>query len=43
MTDTTQSGAIGTPLRCKEDLRSLTGQGRNTDDFNRPGQLWAIE
>ena len=41
MTDTDQSGAIGTPLRRKEDLRFLTGQGRYTDDFNRPGQLWA--
>jgi len=41
MTDSDQSGAIGTPLRRKEDLRFLTGQGRYTDDFNRPGQLWA--
>jgi len=41
MTDSDQSGAIGTPLRRKEDLRFLTGQGRYTDDFNRPGQLHA--
>ena len=31
MTDTDQSGAIGTPLRRKEDLRFLTGQGRSTN------------
>ena len=31
MTDADQSGAIGTPLRRKEDLRFLTGQGRYTN------------
>jgi aerobic carbon-monoxide dehydrogenase large subunit len=41
MTDADQSGAVGTSLRRKEDLRFLTGQGRYTDDFNRPGQLYA--
>src|SRR5580658_421742 len=40
MTDD-QSGAVGTSLRRKEDLRFLTGRGRYTDDFNRPGQLHA--
>lgn len=32
---------IGQPVRRKEDVRLLTGQGRYTDDFNVPGQLYA--
>src|SRR5262245_25081981 len=32
---------IGQPLRRKEDLRLLTGQGRYTDDFNLDGQAYA--
>src|SRR6516165_5169838 len=35
-------GAIGQPLRRKEDQRLLTGQGRFTDDFNMPGQAYAV-
>jgi carbon-monoxide dehydrogenase large subunit len=32
---------IGASVRRKEDFRFLTGQGRFTDDINRPGQLHA--
>ena len=32
---------IGASVRRKEDFRFLTGQGRYTDDINRPGQLHA--
>src|SRR6516164_9304809 len=35
-------GAIGQPLRRKEDQRLLTGKGRFTDDFNMPGQAYAV-
>ncbi len=34
-------GAIGQPLRRKEDRRLLTGTGRFSDDFSLPGQVWA--
>ncbi|MGH7114402.1 MAG: xanthine dehydrogenase family protein molybdopterin-binding subunit [Stellaceae bacterium] len=34
-------GAIGQPVRRKEDQRLLTGQGRFSDDFNMPGQACA--
>ena len=34
-------GAIGQPLRRKEDQRLLTGQGRFSDDFALPGQGYA--
>ncbi|HEY1981003.1 MAG TPA: xanthine dehydrogenase family protein molybdopterin-binding subunit, partial [Xanthobacteraceae bacterium] len=33
---------VGQPLRRNEDLRLITGQGRFTDDFNLPGQVWAV-
>jgi carbon-monoxide dehydrogenase large subunit len=33
--------AVGQPLRRKEDQRLLTGQGRFSDDFNLPGQIYA--
>ena len=33
--------AIGQPIRRKEDARLLTGQGRFSDDFSRPGQVYA--
>ncbi len=33
--------AIGQPLRRKEDLRLVTGNGRFTDDVRRPGQAYA--
>ncbi len=32
---------IGASVQRKEDFRFLTGQGRYTDDINRPGQLHA--
>src|SRR4051794_27779198 len=34
-------GAIGMPVRRREDYRFLTGQGTYTDDINRPGQVYA--
>src|SRR5579884_2748524 len=34
-------GAIGQPIRRREDQRLLTGRGRFTDDFNEPGQAYA--
>ncbi|WP_455374443.1 xanthine dehydrogenase family protein molybdopterin-binding subunit [Limibacillus halophilus] len=33
---------IGAAVRRKEDQRFLTGKGRYTDDFNRPGQGYAV-
>jgi carbon-monoxide dehydrogenase large subunit len=35
-------GAIGQPVRRKEDQRLLTGNGRFTDDFNITGQTYAV-
>src|SRR5260370_37816178 len=35
-------GAIGQPLRRKEDHRLLTGKGRFTDDFNMAEQAYAV-
>jgi CO/xanthine dehydrogenase Mo-binding subunit len=35
-------GAIGQPLRRKEDHRLLTGNGRFTDDFNMAEQAYAV-
>jgi carbon-monoxide dehydrogenase large subunit len=37
-----QYGAIGQPLRRREDRRLLTGRGRFTDDFNKAGQAYAV-
>lgn len=34
-------GAIGAPLKRREDLRFLTGEGRYVDDLNRTGQIHA--
>lgn len=34
--------AVGKPLERKEDRRLITGQGRFTDDFSLPGQVWAV-
>jgi carbon-monoxide dehydrogenase large subunit len=39
--DLTSLGAIGQPLRRKEDERLLTGRGRFSDDFTLPGQSYA--
>src|SRR5215831_12534507 len=38
----TAISAIGQPVRRKEDQRLLTGKGRFTDDFNLPGQVYAV-
>jgi len=35
-------GAIGQPVRRKEDQRLLTGKGRFSDDFNMAGQAYAV-
>ena len=35
-------GAIGKPVRRKEDLRLLTGRGRFTDDFNQPNKAHMV-
>ena len=35
-------GAIGQPVRRKEDRRLLTGNGRFTDDFSIAGQTYAV-
>src|SRR5271165_1919910 len=32
---------IGASVKRKEDIRFITGKGRYTDDFNRPGQAYA--
>ncbi len=32
---------IGAPVRRREDFRFITGQGRYTDDIERPGQTYA--
>jgi carbon-monoxide dehydrogenase large subunit len=34
--------SIGKPLRRKEDLRLIRGQGRFSDDFQLPGQTYAV-
>ncbi len=41
MAEAVASG-IGAPVRRKEDHRFITGSGRYTDDFNVPGQLYAV-
>ena len=33
---------IGAPVRRREDLRFITGQGRYTDDLTQPGQVYAV-
>jgi len=35
-------GAIGQPVRRKEDRRLLTGKGRFTDDFSMTGQAYSV-
>ncbi|MCR9260957.1 MAG: xanthine dehydrogenase family protein molybdopterin-binding subunit [Pseudomonadaceae bacterium] len=36
-----ENQGIGAPVRRREDLRFITGDGRYTDDINQPGQLYA--
>ena len=33
---------IGRPVRRREDFRLLTGKGCYSDDFNFPGQAYAV-
>ncbi len=33
---------IGASVKRKEDIRFITGKGRYVDDFNRPGQAYAL-
>ncbi len=33
---------IGAPVKRREDQRFITGNGRYTDDINRPGQTYAV-
>src|SRR6266404_979693 len=40
--DLTSLGAIGQPVRRKEDQRLLTGRGRFSDDFFLSGQALAV-
>jgi aerobic carbon-monoxide dehydrogenase large subunit len=42
MADHPTSARIGQPVRRKEDLRLVTGQGCYTDDINLPGQAYAV-
>src|SRR5262249_28000938 len=42
MVDKPISAGIGQPVRRKEDLRLITGNGRYTDDINLPGQAYAV-
>src|ERR1700689_5229481 len=39
---TTERFAIGQPVSRKEDPVLLRGEGRYTDDLNRPGQLYGV-
>src|SRR5688572_16278519 len=39
--DSMTATGIGARVRRKEDQRFITGKGRYTDDFNRPGQAYA--
>ena len=36
------STGIGAAVKRKEDVRFITGNGRYTDDFNQPGQCFAV-
>ena len=42
MTEKATSARIGQPVRRKEDLRLVTGNGSYTDDVNLPGQAYAV-
>ncbi|MGB7832921.1 MAG: hypothetical protein WBL84_11980, partial [Xanthobacteraceae bacterium] len=39
--DSQRFATIGQPMRRKEDLRLVTGQGRFSDDVNLDGQVFA--
>src|ERR1700730_151550 len=42
MLDKPTSSGIGQPVRRKEDLRLITGNGSYTDDIDLPGQAYAV-
>jgi carbon-monoxide dehydrogenase large subunit len=42
MADGSITTGIGAPVRRREDLRLLTGQGRYSDDLTLPGQAYAV-
>ena len=42
MADGGGSSGIGASVRRREDLRLLTGQGRYSDDFRLPDQVYAV-
>src|ERR1700719_2242157 len=42
MTEKATSARIGQPVRRREDLRLVTGNGSYTDDVNLPGQAYAV-
>lgn len=42
MSEQSQDTAIGAPVRRREDIRFITGNGRYTDDINQPNQLYAV-
>ena len=42
MSGTATGEGIGQPVRRKEDLRLVVGQGRYSDDLNLPGQAYAV-
>ena len=42
MSQPATSNHIGQPVRRKEDLRLITGQGNFSDDVNLPQQVYAV-
>src|ERR1700677_3423990 len=42
MADGGLTSGIGAPVRRREDLGLLTGQGRYSDDLTLPGQAYAV-
>src|ERR1700724_2754779 len=42
MDGTVAGTGIGAPVRRREDLRLLSGNGRYSDDVNLPGQAYAV-
>jgi aerobic carbon-monoxide dehydrogenase large subunit len=42
MTERATSARIGQPVRRREDLRLITGNGSYADDVSLPGQAYAV-
>ena len=42
MAETANGSGIGQPVRRREDLRLVRGNGRYTADENLPGQVYAV-